>query len=80
MLARTDDEFTTYSDKVIKRGGTPVEVVDAIIRGSIENKANPVNAEQVFKYKTILNDYEKANPGIDVQDLNAIQKQIQILQ
>lgn len=80
VLARTDDEFTTYSDKVIMRDGTPTQVVDAIIRGSIENAANPVNAEQVTKYKTILQDYQKANPGVNMQQLNTIQNSIEILQ
>lgn len=80
VLARTDDNFPKYVDKIIKRNGTPVEVVNAIIRGSIENEANPVNAEQILRYKIMVNNYENANPGVNVHDLNAIQKQIQILQ
>ncbi|UTS90332.1 hypothetical protein [Rhizobium anhuiense] len=79
VLARTDEKFTTYSDKVIMRDGTPTQVVDAIIRGSIENTTNPVNAEQVSKYKTILDDYKKANPGVNMQQLNTIQNSIEIL-
>ncbi|WP_374370454.1 hypothetical protein [Dongia sp.] len=80
VLARTDADFALYSDKVIKRDDTPIEVVDAIIRGSIENKKNPVDAEQISKYETILQDYSKANPDVDIQELNAIQKKIQTLQ
>ncbi|MBI2255941.1 MAG: hypothetical protein HYU58_15065 [Proteobacteria bacterium] len=80
VLARTDADFDTYSDKVIKRDDTPVEVIDAIIRGSIENKNNPVDAAQISKYETILQDYSKANPDVDAQEMKAIQKQIQTLE
>lgn len=80
VLARTDSDFQSYATEVVERAGTPVEVLDAMIAGSLANTANPVNAAQVSRYSDLVDAYERGNPDVNMNAIGNIQRQLQDIQ